>query len=201
MTTDLRHTLLYAEQNWKQTGRLLFILALGYGVLGSVGFGIFSYTQTHRVSLQALQLAIYIPLAFVILAGYRYYRYRARIEFGESGFQVYKLFRVAFVPYDAVRSGRVMPLRAAYTNGLPKYVPPIKKAFLDSQVLVVKLRGEPATLLQIKRGLGAYYAVDQETAAFPLRDAQAAADDLRRHLPEKLGTNQGGAQRRGKRRR
>ena len=201
MTTALSHRLLYAEQNWKQTGRLLCLLSLGYGVLGSAGFAIYGQIHDGHISSQAIQLAYYIPVGVIVYGVYRYYQRRARIEFGAEGATVYKLLRSTTIPYDLIRNGRVMTLRSAYVNGLPKYNPPYKKPFLDSPVLVLKFRGEPAQLAAVKKELGTYYTVDAETAAFPVPDAAAAAADLRNHMPERQGSNLGGAQRRAKRRR
>ena len=201
MTTALRHSLLYAEQNWKQTGRLLFILSLGYGIFGSIGLGVYTYFHDHAVSPMAVQLVYYIPLSGIVYAAYRVYRWRAHLEFGELGLRVFKIYQVRLIPYDLIRGGRIMTLRGAYTNGLPKYVPPLKKPFLDQSVLVLKLKGDPLQIAHVRKSLGTYYTVDSETLAFPVPDPELALNELRAHLPEKLGANMGGAQRRARRRR
>lgn len=147
----------------------------------------------------------YIPLALLFGGFYYVRRGRNYLEAAEDGLRVGKTFSTITIPYDWIRTARVLPLRQLVnepTEGKRRYLPPPVKASLDNPSVVLRFQGEPANIEQLARKLGSRH-IFSGSAAFPVRDAESAAKEIGQHLPlgASAGANLGGSRRRGRKRR
>jgi hypothetical protein len=195
----LKHRILYVEHEWRQQRILAIALIVG---------GIFFSYQAIATHAKGPAWAIYLPFAYapagLLLAGfYLWKRVRHSVVAREDGVHVGRTFSEHVIPYDAIRTARVLPLRQLVpdgTGGRKRYLPPPVKANLDTPSLVLRFQGEPAEIAAHARKLGARHIFDG-SAVFPVRDPDAAAREIAQHLPEGAGSNLGGARRRGRKRR
>ncbi len=193
--SSLKHRILYADQEWRQQR-----LIVGFLLIGGIVFGFQGITSANKAGL--IWLA-YIPLGLLWGGFYLYRRQRFAVAAEEDGVHVGKTFSTQVIPYDAIRTVRVLPLRQLLpepAGGKKRYLPPAVKANLDTPSLVLRFQGEPEQIALLTKTLGARLVLDG-SAVFPVKDADAAAKEISRHLPEGSGSNLGGARRRGKRRR
>lgn len=193
----LKHRILYAEYEWKQQ-RLLPILLIAAGVFFGAQ-GLQSHNPANLIWLG------YIPLAALWAGFYLYRRQRSYVQAAEDGLHVGKTFTTLTIPYDVIRTARVLPLRQLVpepANGKRRYMPPPVKASLDNPAVVLRFQGEPAEIAEVTKKLGTRHVFDG-SAAFPVTDADGAVKEIARHLPlgASGGGNLGGAKRRGRKRR
>lgn len=192
----MKHRILYADHEWKQQ-RLL----VGFLLIGGVFFGYSGITSHNKASLIWLG---YIPIGLALAGFYLVRRSRHAVSAADDGVHVGRTFSSLTIPYDSIRTARVLPLRQlvpdATAGGKKRYLPPAVKAHLDSPSLVLRFQGEPEKVAEVVKKLGSRHVFDG-SVVFPVKDPDAAAREIASHLPEGAGTNQGGARRRGKRRR
>lgn len=195
----MKHRILYAEHEWKQQRILAIALVVG---------GIFFTYQALATHAKGPAWAIYLPFAYapagLLLAGFYFLkRSRQAVEAKDDGVHIGRTFSEHVIPYEAIRSARVLPLRQLVpdgTGGRKRYLPPPVKANLDTPSLVLRFQGEPAQIAEYAKWLGSRHIFDG-SAVFPVRDADTAAREISKHLPEGAGSNLGGARRRGRKRR
>ena len=195
----MKHRILYAEHEWKQQRILAIALIVG---------GIFFSYQAFATHAKGPVWAIYLPLAYapagLLLAGFYFLkRRRQAVEAKDDGVHVGRTFSEHVIPYDAIRTARVLPLRQLVpdgTGGRKRYLPPPVKANLDTPSLVLRFQGEPAQIAEYAKWLGSRH-IFEGSAVFPVRDPDTAAREIAKHLPEGAGSNLGGARRRGRKRR
>ena len=195
----MKHRILYAEHEWQQQRILAIALVVG---------GIFFSYQALGTHAKGPAWALYLPLAYapagLLLAGFDFLkRRRQAVEAKEDGVHVGRTFSEHVIPYDAIRTARVLPLRQLVpdgTGGRKRYLPPPVKANLDTPSLVLRFQGEPAQIAVYAKWLGSRHMFDG-SAVFPVRDPDTAAREIAVHLPEGAGSNLGGARRRGRKRR
>lgn len=195
----MKHRILYAEHEWRQQRILAIALIVG-GV-------VFSY-QVLASHQRGPSLLVYLPFAYapvgLLLAGfYLWRRARLHVVAREDGVHVGKTFSEHVIPYDSIRTARVLPLRQLVpdgTGGRKRYLPPPVKAHLDTPSLVLRFQGEAADIAAHAKALGSRHIFDG-SAVFPVRDPDAAVKDIAKYLPEGTGTNLGGARRRGRKKR
>lgn len=197
----MKHRILYVEHEWRQQR----ILAIALVVAGFF----FSY-QAIATHVRGPALLVYLPFAYapagLLLGGfYLLKRSRSAVAAREDGVHVGKLFSEHVIPYDIIRTARVLPLRQlaqpdAGSGGRKRYLPPPVKAYLDAPSVVLRFQGEAAEIAPHAKWLGSRHMFDG-SAVFPVRDADEAAKEIARHLPEGTGTNLGGSRRRGRKRR
>jgi hypothetical protein len=195
----LKYRILYAEHEWRQQRILAIALIIG---------GIFFSYQVFATHERGPSWLVYLPLAYapvgVLLAAfYLWRRARHSVEACEDGLHVGRTFSTHVIPYDSIRTARVLPLRQLVpdgTGGRKRYLPPPVKANLDTPSLVLRFQGEAPEIAAHAKALGSRHMFDG-SAVFPVRDPEGAAKDVSRYLPEGTGTNLGGARRRGRKRR
>lgn len=197
LDTLKKYRILYAEYEWKQQ-RLLPILLIAAGLF----FGIQGLQSHNRSNLIWLG---YIPMAALWGGFYFLRRNRHYVQPAEDGLRVGRTFSSFTIPYDVIRTARVLPLRQLIpepAEGKRRYMPPPVKASLDNPAVVLRFQGEPAAIAEVSKKLGSRHVFDG-SAAFPVADADGAVKEIGHHLPLGAagGTNMGGARRRGRKRR
>ena len=197
--SSLKHRILYADHEWRQQRLLVVVLVIG---------GLFFTYQTLAAHVKGPAWAVYLPYAYAplgILVGTFYYwrRQRHTIQAKDDGLHVAKTFSSHVIPYDAIRTARVLPLRQLVpdgTGGRKRYLAPPVKAHLDTPSLVLRFQGEPQEIAAYAKKLGPRH-VFEGSAVFPVKDPEGAVKEIAGYLPEGTGTNLGGAHRRGRKRR
>jgi hypothetical protein len=197
--STLKHRILYVDHEWRQQRILALALVLG---------GIFFSYQAIATHVRGPLWLVYLPFAYApagLLLGafYLWKRSHVTVCAAEDGVHVGRTFSTHVIPYDSIRTARVLPLRQLVpdgTSGRKRYLAPPVKANLDTPSLVLRFQGEPAEIAAHAKKLGARHIFDG-SAVFPVRDAEGAAREIARHLPEGTGSNLGGARRRGRKRR
>lgn len=199
--SSLKHQILYAEHEWRQQRLWAAILIVG-GL-------IFSY-QELATHVKGPSWAVYLPFAYApagllfgLFALWR--RRRQQVQARDDGLYVGKTFSSYLIPYEDIRTARVLPLRQVAQpdgtgGGRKRYLAPPVKANLDTPSLVLRLEGAPEQIAAHRKALGPRH-VFEGSAAFPITDPDGAVKEIASHLPEGSGQNLGGARRRGKRRR
>jgi hypothetical protein len=73
---------------------------------------------------------------------------------------------------------------------------------IDKPAVFIKVRGDEEELGKIKKNLGIFRTrlMDDDVIAVPVPDADTVVWEISAHLPERLGTNQGGQKRRKRKR-
>ncbi|HEX2647040.1 MAG TPA: hypothetical protein VHO95_07415, partial [Candidatus Dormibacteraeota bacterium] len=97
---------------------------------------------------------------------------------------------------------KALPLRQHFQDRRSRMIAPIMKQHIDKPALFIKVRGDEAELKEIKKHLGLFKSrlMFENTIAIPVPDADAAVWEIKPHLPERVGENQGGSKRRKRRR-
>jgi hypothetical protein len=142
---------------------------------------------------------LYVPSGLLLGGAFLYYRYRSYIETQEAGLKVSTLTSSVVIDYDLIRMVKVQPLSVAFQDGRSRMVVRAMKPLLEKPALFVRLRGDEDQIAAIVKRLGSRIAYE-DTIAFPVPDADAAAWSITSHLPERIGQNQGGGKRRKRRR-
>ena len=192
----MRHRILYAEVDWRRqrTMYLVFmILALAFS-------GYTYVSQKERLSSAVLVWLIYVPLLAALLVFLRLNAARSYGAVREEGPGGHRLSRSGGIDYGSIRSVRVQPLSQAYQDARRRLGNrPGVKPLLERPALFVRFRGDDAEVAEITRRLGAKLTFDG-TAAIPVDDPQAVADELAPRLPVSAGgANLGGGKRRKRR--
>lgn len=194
----MKHRILYADQEWKQQRILVAFL-----LIGGVFFGSQALTARSKAGLIWL---VYIPLGLLWGGFYLLRRSRHAVSAGDDGVHIGRTFSTLTIPYESIRTARVLPLRqfvptAPGANGRKPYIAPPVKAHLDTPSLVLRFQGEPSELAEVskKLGRGGRHIFDG-SLVFPVNDAETVAREIAKHLPEGTGSNLGGARRRGRKR-
>jgi len=187
----VRFPILYADHEWRQQRLIIAMLLVACVAFGGQGL------VQHQPS-QLIWLG-YIPMALLWAGFYLVRRRRTYVEAAEDGIRVGRMFGLTTINYDSIRAARVLPLRQLVPDvpagGKKRYLPPAVKANLDTPSLVLRFRGEPERIAAITKELGSRLVIDG-SAAFPLKDAETAAREIGRHLPNQTAGNLGGARRR-----
>src|SRR5205085_448386 len=88
----------------------------------------------------------------------------------DDGLHVAKTFTSHVIPYEAIRTARVLPLRQLVpdgTGGRKPHLPPPVKAHLDTPSLVLRFQGEPRDIAVHAQKLGRRHIFDG-SAVFPV---------------------------------
>ena len=192
-----RHQNLYAHHLWMQQRFFAGILIAA----GVVATAIAIYQ--HQMFTQGfLVWLIYIPTGILLGGGIFLYRWRSSVRVLDSGVKISNLFTSVVIDYESIKMVKAQPLRMHFQDGRSRMIAPIMKQHIDKPALFIKLRGDDAELAEIKKHLGLFKSrlMDQNTIAIPVPDADAAVWEIKPHLPERVGENQGGSKRRKRRR-
>jgi hypothetical protein len=142
---------------------------------------------------------LYIPSGLLLGGAFLLYKRRSYIEAQDEGVKVGTLRSSVFIDYDRIRGVRVQPLKLAFQDRRSRMVAPMMKPLLEKPALFVRLRGDDEEMAQFKKVLGRRMMYE-DTIALPVLDADAVAWEISSRLPIHLGQNQGGKQRRKRRR-
>jgi hypothetical protein len=190
----VRQPILYADQMWRQqrffAGFLVLVGLVMTGILLQQGA---LFKNSNMIWL------LYVPSGLLLGGAFLYYRYRSYIETQEAGLKVSTLTSSVVIDYDLIRMVKVQPLSVAFQDGRSRMVVRAMKPLLEKPALFVRLRGDEDQIAAIVKRLGSRIAYE-DTIAFPVPDADAAAWSITSHLPERIGQNQGGGKRRKRRR-
>ncbi len=143
--------------------------------------------------------SLYVPSGLLLGGGFLYYKWRSYVEAGDQSLKVSTLFSTVAIDYDQIRLVKVQPLGIAFQDRRARMVARVMKTLLDKPALFISLRGDEEQLAAIRKKLGARLAYD-DTIALPVPDPDAVAWAISAHLPERIGQNMGGQQRRKRRR-
>jgi hypothetical protein len=190
----VRQPILYADQMWRQQRFFAAFLI----IVGLVMTGILLYQNKLFVQSNLIWL-LYVPSGLILGGGFLYYKWRSYIAAEDAGFKVSGLFSTVVIDYDQIRMVKVQPLSLAFQDRRSRMIARAMKPLLDKPALFVRLRGDEEQVASIVKRLGARLAYE-DTLAFPVPDADAAAWSISAHLPERLGQNLGGGKRRKRRR-
>ena len=90
-------------------------------------------------------------------------------------------------------------MKLAFQDRRSRMVAPMMKSLMEKPALFLRLRGADEDVADIKKRLGSRMMYE-DTIALPVLDADAVAWEISSRLPIHLGQNQGGKQRRKRRR-
>ena len=187
----MRFPILYADHEWRQQ-RLIIAMLLVAGVAFG-GQGLIQHQTSQLIWLG------YIPFALLWAGFYQFRKRRTYVEASDDGIRIGRTFGTTTIDYDSIRAARVLPLRQLVPDvsagGKKRYLPPAVKANLDTPSLILRFKGEPEAIAAITKELGSRLVIDG-SAAFPLKEAETAAKEISRHLPNQTAGNLGGARRR-----
>jgi len=142
---------------------------------------------------------IYIPSGLLLGGAFLLYKRRSYVEARDDGVKVGTLRSSVLIDYDRIRGVRVQPLKLAFQDRRSRMVAPMMKPLMEKPALFVRLRGADEEVADIKKRLGSRMMYE-DTIALPVLDADAVAWEISSRLPIHLGQNQGGKQRRKRRR-
>ncbi len=176
-----RQPILYADQLWRQQRFFAgFLVAVG------VVMTILLIYQGQIAKSANLIWLLYIPSGLLLGGAFLLYKRRSYVEARDEGVKVSTLRSSVLIDYDRIRGVRVQPLKLAFQDR-------------RSRMIAVRLRGADEELADIKKRLGSRMMYE-DTIALPVLDADAVAWEISSRLPIHLGQNQGGKQRRKRRR-
>jgi hypothetical protein len=141
---------------------------------------------------------LYAPSGLLLGGAFLLYKQRSYVEARDEGLKVSTLFSSTLIGYDAIRQVRVQPLKIAFQDKRRRLAP-VMKPLLEKPAVFVRLRGDEEQLAAVKKSLGTRLFFE-DTIAMPVPDADAAAWEITSRLPERVGQNLGGKQRRKRRR-
>ncbi len=192
-----RHQNLYAHHLWQQQRFFAGLLLLA----GLVATGIAVY-QRQLFSPAFSVWLVYIPTGLLLGAAIFIYRWRSNVRVTDEGVKISSLLASVVVDYDSIRSVKALPLRQHFQERRSKMIAPIMKQHIDKPAVFIKVRGDEEQLKAIKKNLGIFRSrlMNEDTIAIPVPDADTVVWEISAHLPERVGTNQGGARRRKRRR-
>ena len=192
-----RHQNLYAHHLWQQQRFFAGLLLLA----GLVATGIAVY-QHQLFSPTFSVWLVYIPTGLLLGAAIFIYRWRSNVRVTDEGVKISSLLASVVVDYDSIRWVKALPLRQHFQERRSKMIAPIMKQHIDKPAVFIKVRGDEEQLKAIKKNLGIFRSrlMDEDTIAIPVPDADTVVWEISAHLPERIGTNQGGARRRKRRR-
>lgn len=189
-----RQPILYADQLWRQQ-RFFAAFLIVIGVVMTI---LLIYQGQIAKSANVIWL-LYIPSGLLLGGAFLLYKRRSYVEALDEGVKVGTLRSSVFIDYDRIRGVRVQPLKLAFQDRRSRMVAPMMKPLLEKPALFVRLRGDDEEMAQFKKVLGRRMMYE-DTIALPVLDADAVAWEISSRLPERLGQNQGGKQRRKRRR-
>lgn len=192
-----RHQNLYIDQLWRQQ-RFFVILLVGVGVIAT---GIAIY-QGQLLSPGIAPWLVYLPTGFVLGGLMLLYRQRSNVLVLDDGVRIGSMFTSATIPYDSIRWVKALPLRQHFQDKRSRLVASNMRQHIDKPAVFIKVRGDEGELGKIKKNLGIFRTrlMDDDLIAVPVPDADTVVWEISAHLPERLGTNQGGQKRRKRKR-
>lgn len=189
-----RQPILYADQMWRQQRFFAgFLIAVGLLMTGVLVY------QGQLLQHSNLIWSLYVPSGLVLGGGFLYYKWRSFVEAQDGGLKVSTLTTSVVIPYDNIRLVKVQPLSIAFQDRRSRMIARVMKPLIDKPALFVRLRGDEDEVSAIRKKLGARLAYE-DTIAMPIPDPDAFSWAISGHLPERVGQNMGGQQRRKRRR-
>ena len=196
-TPPARHQNLYAHHLWQQQrffAGMLIVIGLGFTAFGLYRGQLF--TPGYAVWIA------YIPVGVALGGAILLFRRRNHVRVLDEGVKISSALSSVTIDYDSIKSVKALPLKLHFQEKRSKMIAPIMKQHIDKPALFLRVRGNESELAVIKKKLGIFRGrlMDDETIAIPVPDADKIVWEISAHLPERLGTNQGGAKRRKRRR-
>ncbi|HYR49165.1 MAG TPA: hypothetical protein VES90_03190 [Candidatus Eisenbacteria bacterium] len=189
-----RQPILYADQLWRQQ-RFFAGFLIAVGLVMTI---LLIYQGQIAKSANVIWL-LYIPSGLLLGGAFLLYKRRSYVEALDAGVKVGTLRSSVLIDYDRIRGVRVQPLKLAFQDRRSRMVAPMMKPLMEKPALFVRLRGAEEDMAEIKKVLGRRIMYE-DTIALPVLDADAVAWEISSRLPLHLGQNQGGKQRRKRRR-
>ena len=198
----LRQPILYAQELWRRQRTWVFmLLILGVVFAGAALF----YPPVRTGGSSNWIFFVYIPFGLVFGAGLLYYRWRSQVEVHDEGLVIGTLTRRVFIEWELVRLVRVQPLDRHFQGSRVRLTRQFARTsrsrdarsenMLTKPAVYIRLKGDEGRMLYISKKLGQRYYFD-DTIALPVPDPNALSWEISSHLPERVGTNQGGQRRR-----